>query len=313
MLKRICTETGDRDGWTPRELRTSFVSLMSHQGVSIEEIARLAARQHPHHRDRLPPRTTPRHHHRRPDHGPALHRKLASPDRKPLRIPPASGRSLITPAGRGLSPADRAMATQPIRLAATRGDHPPVTTRPDRGDQGQDPGAQCSHARWLSSYPASPRPRALAAAGATVPGALAASGRGGCHPQRGMVGIGHRDLVAPACAGSPPCRAATHAGGCSRHDRARACRCRGHRRQAPAAAPESPAADRLAPAAAAGLSRPGTSPARPHTVTAGSRTCQRRRPALGDYIRQNLRQSAMASSGSIQCSSMYERSAPIRH
>ena len=29
------------DGWTPRELRTSFVSLMSHQGVSIEEIARL--------------------------------------------------------------------------------------------------------------------------------------------------------------------------------------------------------------------------------------------------------------------------------
>ena len=31
---------GDR--WTPRELRTSFVSLMSHSGVSIEEIARVA-------------------------------------------------------------------------------------------------------------------------------------------------------------------------------------------------------------------------------------------------------------------------------
>jgi integrase len=30
------------DGWTPRELRTSFVSLLSHRGVSIEEIARLA-------------------------------------------------------------------------------------------------------------------------------------------------------------------------------------------------------------------------------------------------------------------------------
>jgi integrase len=29
------------DGWTPRELRTSFVSLMSHRGVSIEETARL--------------------------------------------------------------------------------------------------------------------------------------------------------------------------------------------------------------------------------------------------------------------------------
>jgi integrase len=29
------------DGWSPRELRTTFVSLMSHQGVAIEEIARL--------------------------------------------------------------------------------------------------------------------------------------------------------------------------------------------------------------------------------------------------------------------------------
>ncbi len=30
------------DCWTPRELRTSFVSLLSHRGVGIEEIARLA-------------------------------------------------------------------------------------------------------------------------------------------------------------------------------------------------------------------------------------------------------------------------------
>jgi integrase len=41
MFKRICTEAGTGDGWTPRELRTSFVSLLSHRGVSIEEIARL--------------------------------------------------------------------------------------------------------------------------------------------------------------------------------------------------------------------------------------------------------------------------------
>jgi integrase len=39
--RRICTEVGVGDGRTPRELRTTFVSLMS-QGVSIEEIARLA-------------------------------------------------------------------------------------------------------------------------------------------------------------------------------------------------------------------------------------------------------------------------------
>jgi integrase len=41
MFKRICTEAGAGDGWTPRELRTTFVSLMSHQGVAVEEIARL--------------------------------------------------------------------------------------------------------------------------------------------------------------------------------------------------------------------------------------------------------------------------------
>jgi integrase len=42
MFKRIRTEAGAGGGWTPRELRTTFVSLMSHQGVAIEEIARLA-------------------------------------------------------------------------------------------------------------------------------------------------------------------------------------------------------------------------------------------------------------------------------
>ena len=42
MFKRVFAEAGVGEGWTPRELRTSFVSLMSHQGVSIEEIARLA-------------------------------------------------------------------------------------------------------------------------------------------------------------------------------------------------------------------------------------------------------------------------------
>jgi integrase len=41
MFKRVCKAAGIGDDWTPRELRTSFVSLMSHRGVSIEEIARL--------------------------------------------------------------------------------------------------------------------------------------------------------------------------------------------------------------------------------------------------------------------------------
>ena len=41
VFKRVCEAAGAGDGWTPRELRTTFVSLMSHRGVSIEEIARL--------------------------------------------------------------------------------------------------------------------------------------------------------------------------------------------------------------------------------------------------------------------------------
>jgi site-specific recombinase XerD len=41
IFKRVCTEAGIGDGWTPRELRTSFVSLLSHRGVAIEEITRL--------------------------------------------------------------------------------------------------------------------------------------------------------------------------------------------------------------------------------------------------------------------------------
>ena len=39
---RICAQTGTGEAWTPLELRTTFVSLLSHHGVALEEIARLA-------------------------------------------------------------------------------------------------------------------------------------------------------------------------------------------------------------------------------------------------------------------------------
>jgi integrase len=41
MFKRICAKAGTGNAWTPCELRTTFVGLMGHQGVAIEEIARL--------------------------------------------------------------------------------------------------------------------------------------------------------------------------------------------------------------------------------------------------------------------------------
>ena len=86
MFKRVCTEAGIGDGWTPRELRTSFVSLMSHQRRQHRRNRPpRRTRLHPHHRNRLPPRTTARHHHRRRDHGRALHSKLATP---PPQQPP---------------------------------------------------------------------------------------------------------------------------------------------------------------------------------------------------------------------------------
>jgi integrase len=40
-FKKITTAAGLGQDWTPRELRTSFVSLMSDSGVPVEEIARL--------------------------------------------------------------------------------------------------------------------------------------------------------------------------------------------------------------------------------------------------------------------------------
>ena len=41
-FRATCRTTGIGPGWTPRELRHSFVSLMSSTGVPVEEIARLA-------------------------------------------------------------------------------------------------------------------------------------------------------------------------------------------------------------------------------------------------------------------------------
>jgi integrase len=41
MLRDVCKRAGIGEDWTPRELRHSFVSLMSERGISTEEISRL--------------------------------------------------------------------------------------------------------------------------------------------------------------------------------------------------------------------------------------------------------------------------------
>jgi integrase len=42
QFRKVCKAAGLEAGWSPRELRHTFVSLMSQDGVPIEEIARLA-------------------------------------------------------------------------------------------------------------------------------------------------------------------------------------------------------------------------------------------------------------------------------
>ena len=41
MFRNVCKRAGIGEDWTPRELRHSFVSLMSDRGISTEEISRL--------------------------------------------------------------------------------------------------------------------------------------------------------------------------------------------------------------------------------------------------------------------------------
>lgn len=41
-FKKVCENAGIGRNWTPRELRHTFVSLMSESGIPVEEIARLA-------------------------------------------------------------------------------------------------------------------------------------------------------------------------------------------------------------------------------------------------------------------------------
>jgi hypothetical protein len=158
-------------------------------------------------------------------------------------------------------------------LTDLRDARPRRTVLGGSGDR-HKPGAQCAYARRLRSPPAQRQPGSLAAAGTTVPGALAARGRSGRHHQRGMVGIGDRDLVACTRTRSPSGHPAAGRVSRGRHDCPGACRNRGHQHQAAAATPGPPASGRDPPVTAAGACRPGTPPLRPDTVTAEPRTCR---------------------------------------
>jgi hypothetical protein len=70
MFKRVSKAAGVGDGWTPRELGTSFMSLMSHHGVSIQEIARLVGQASTRTTEVVhPPGAAASDHHSRRNHG----------------------------------------------------------------------------------------------------------------------------------------------------------------------------------------------------------------------------------------------------
>lgn len=59
-FRPICRAAGIEETWAPRELRTSFVSLLSASGVAVEEVARLAGHSSSHDRGHLPQGAPPR-------------------------------------------------------------------------------------------------------------------------------------------------------------------------------------------------------------------------------------------------------------
>jgi hypothetical protein len=69
-FRALSKKAGIEGVWAPRELRHTFVSVMSVSGVAVEEIAPPGrARQLPYHRDHLPARAPSGHHHWRRRHG----------------------------------------------------------------------------------------------------------------------------------------------------------------------------------------------------------------------------------------------------
>jgi site-specific recombinase XerD len=71
-FRAVCKTAQIGEHWTPRELRHSFVSLMSSSGVPVEEIAGSGALEHEDHRGGLQARTAADPDDRRRGHGQAF-------------------------------------------------------------------------------------------------------------------------------------------------------------------------------------------------------------------------------------------------
>lgn len=95
-FRAAITAAGVAGAWSPRELRHTFVSLMSDSGKPVEESPPRRPHQLPHHRDRLAPPAPPRHGTRRPGHGQALRtHRLTRPAQRPLVHVSEFGRRML--------------------------------------------------------------------------------------------------------------------------------------------------------------------------------------------------------------------------
>jgi len=126
MFKRVCTEADIGDAWTPRELQTSLVSLMSHHGSAPRRSPASSGTPPP-----APPRSSTAANYGRSS--PPAPRSWTTPSQQPN--PPRGPRSRRGPAQATRGPLvalKRAMAIQPIRQAITHCKHSPTATSSDR-------------------------------------------------------------------------------------------------------------------------------------------------------------------------------------
>lgn len=143
-------------------------------------------------------------------------------------------------------------------------------------------GAQCGYARRERPSQGTRKPETLAgAAGAVLSGTLAERGWSRRHPQRRMVGIGNRDLVAGSRARTPSLSAAQCAGQHGRRYRSLDRRGGGHKYPAPARAPVPRTPGRLlATPPSPARRRQGTPTVRPDSITGLTRSLNRGSPQV---------------------------------
>jgi hypothetical protein len=126
-FRGVCKAAGIGEHWTPRELRHSFVSLMSHSGACRGDRAASGALKLPDHRGDLQTRTAADSYDRRRSHGQAFQHPRILIDSGGPHEPPTPGSQSK------FGPSDAPCASTDVSAAA-RSDHGAASLQESRGD-----------------------------------------------------------------------------------------------------------------------------------------------------------------------------------